>query len=98
MMVLLDRASHSLAYIGPTNSQIPRSTDIKNGDDSIQKLKLLPAGKHTVVGIGLVDSRDLARQVNDLVIKKQHIIAVLPALSSLSALSVWRQMIGQLLV
>jgi len=98
MLGLLDSASHSLAYIGPTNSQIPRSTDIKNGDDSIQKLKLLPAGKHTVVGIGLVDSRDLARQVNDLVIKKQHIIAVLPALSSLSALSVWRQMIGQLLV
>jgi type IV pilus assembly protein PilB len=95
MMGSVGSPSHLQAYIGPLINGLPSSVDIQNGDNVLQKLKLLPAGKHALVGIGLVGSSALARQINDQVIKKQHIMAVLPASSAFGALIFWQQMVNE---
>lgn len=95
MFTLLDNHSHSLIYIGPANSRLPLSVGAEDSDNLIEKLKSLHRGKYTVIGIGLVDNSTLARQINDLVANQQHIMAVLPATSAISALSFWQQMVGE---
>jgi type II secretory ATPase GspE/PulE/Tfp pilus assembly ATPase PilB-like protein len=95
MFRMVDSHSHRLAYIGPIASQLPASVDIQDGEDVVQKLKSLQLGKYSIVGVGMVNSSALARQINDQVLKKQHIMAVLPASSALSALVFWQQMVAE---
>ena len=93
MLGTLVSPTHQLAYIGLTLSGIPLSVDIEDGDSLTQKLKALVVGKYSIVGVGLVNSSALATQINDLVIRGQHIMAVLPASSAATALSFWQQMV-----
>jgi type IV pilus assembly protein PilB len=95
MFGMVDSHSHSLAYIGPIISGLPASVDISGDDNFNQKLKSLQLGKYSIVGIGLVNSSALARQINDMVIKKQHIMAVLPASNTISALTFWQQLVDE---
>ncbi len=99
MLAILMRSvasrAHLQAYIGPLISGLPNSVDVQETGDVAKKLKLLTPGKYALIGIGLVGSSALARQINDEVIRKKHIMAVLPASSTLGALSFWRQMVNE---
>ena len=93
MLGTLASPTHQLAYFGPTLGGIPLSVDIENSDNLTQKLNALTLGKYSIVGIGQINSSALASQINDLVIKGQHVMAVLPASTATSALSLWQQMV-----
>lgn len=95
MLGMVDSHSHSLAYLGPIISGLPASVDINGDDNFTQKLKSIQLGKYSIVSIGLVSSSALARQINDSVIKKQHIMAVLPASNTISALTFWQQLVDE---
>jgi type IV pilus assembly protein PilB len=93
MLGTLVSPTHRLVYFGSDVKAIPKSVDIEDPDNLAEKLKALVVGKYSIIGIGLVNSSTLASQINDLVIKNQHIMAVLPASSTIGALSFWRQMV-----
>lgn len=95
MLKMINTRSQKLTYIGPATSQLPADVDIQSSDDFIQKLKSLQLGLYSIIGIGLVNSSSLARLINDQVVKKQHVIAVLPAVNAASALVFWQQLVNE---
>jgi len=93
MLGTLISPTHQLVYFGSAVKSIPKSVVTEDADNLTEKLKALVIGKYSIIGVGLVNSSALASQINDLVIKNQHVMAVLPASSVLGALSFWRQMV-----
>ena len=95
MLTTVVSPTHKMIYIGPIVSGIPLSVDIQNDDDLSRRLKALRVADYSIVALGLVGSSQVARQINDLVLMNQHVMAVLPASSVIQAAMVWQQMVNE---
>jgi type IV pilus assembly protein PilB len=90
----VDTNSHSIAYIGPTDAKIPNSTYIRAEDNFVKSIPTLDIGKYSVIGVGMVNTSNLACRISELVVKRQLIMAVFPSSTAIGALISWQRLVG----